>query len=123
MDQGESAPSTTDGQPWWQTEQFGDLDPADPAITHEQEAKEKAKKDQEALAAQRIAEASHILETLVKKDCFSEGDQDLFAKAFKLMAAESGRVGYDVFWLSLAFVAGQIPESDRVELFNKASWP
>ncbi len=68
----------------------------------------------------RLSEASLILESIMKKDTFKEGDQQLFSRAFELMdISRSGRVGYDVLWQALSFVGDNLGEADKQDLFNK----
>ncbi len=68
----------------------------------------------------RLSEASEILEKIMKKETFQEGDEQLFSKAFDLMdISRTGRVGYDIFWQALAFVGDNIGDADKQDLFTK----
>ena len=68
----------------------------------------------------RLAEASTILEKIMRKEIYSDGDQELFAKAFDLMdISETGRIGYEIFWQALNFVGATISEADKQDIFNK----
>lgn len=70
----------------------------------------------------RLSKASDILERIMKKETYAEGDQELFAKAFDLMdVSDTGKIGYEIFWQALKFIGEKLSEADKQDLFNQVS--